>query len=48
MGTNEDFSKFTFKPVEFEKGAKRPFRLRSVLSSPGRMSKVSSAYYTIG
>ena len=48
IGTKKDFSKFTCRPVESEKDLSRPFKLNRILASAGRMSKVSSAYWTMG
>lgn len=44
MGTKKDLSKFTCSPVESGKDLSRPLRLKRVLASAGRMSKVSFAY----
>jgi hypothetical protein len=48
MGTKKDLLKLTCRPVESENDLNRPLRLKRILPSAGKMSKVSSAYYTIG
>jgi hypothetical protein len=47
IGTRKDLLKFTCKP-QSEKDLRRNFSLKTVLASPGRISKVSSAYYKMG
>ena len=48
MGTKKDFLKLTRKPLESEKDLNKHLRLKRFLASPGKMRRVSSAYYTIG
>jgi hypothetical protein len=48
IGTRNDFLKFTCSPVESKMDRSKPFSLKSSLPSAGKMSKVSSAYCTIG
>lgn len=48
IGTRKDLLKLTCKPVESEKVLNKHFRLKKVLVSPGRMSRVSLAYCIIG
>jgi len=48
IGSRNNLLKFTCSPVESENGLRRPFRLKMTLTSPGRISSVSSAYCTIG
>jgi hypothetical protein len=48
IGTRKDLLKFTCRPVESENGLKMPFKLKRILASAGRMSRVTSAYYRIG
>jgi hypothetical protein len=48
IGTKKDLEKLTCSPMEFEKYLSKPLRLKSTLASLGRISKVSSAYCTMG
>jgi len=48
IGTRNDLLKLTCSPVESKKDLNKPFKLKRVLPSAGKMSSVSSAYWTIG
>ena len=48
MGTRKLFWKFTCSPVESEKVLSKHFRVNSCLASAGIISRVSSAYWTMG
>jgi hypothetical protein len=48
IGTRNDLLKFICKPQESEKDLRRPFKLKRVLTLPGRISKVQARKLYIG